>query len=170
MKIARLVGHITVVLLAFAAIAWANSIPLLTPQTAQSPQVATDVNNAINGANANIPGFPLSWSSGPETAVVTTKGGFTKLIRPTIIQSLEGSATTFTCTTNPTISLFNCGTSTTCASPVTIGTVTVTAAGTAVDGAITAANASVPGGNYIAWSTSAGACTVLDIYGTAVGQ
>lgn len=155
---------------AIASDALANSIPLLTPQSAQSPQVATDVNNAINGANANIPGLALSWTPGSETAIVTTKGGFTKLIRPTIFQSLEGSASTFTCTTNPTITLFNCGTSTTCASPVTIGTVTVTAAGTVVDGAITAANAAVSGGNYVAWATSAGACTVLDITGTAVGQ
>lgn len=155
---------------ALASSALANSIPLLTPQTAISPQVSTDVNTAVLGANANIPGIAFAWTPGAQTAVVTTKGGFTKLIRPTIIQSLEGSATTFTCTTNPTITLYNCGTSTTCASPVTIGTVTVTAAGTVVDGAITAANASVPGGNYIAWATSAGSCTVLDIAGTAVGQ
>lgn len=157
-------------LFAVGPTAMANSIPLLTPQTAISPQVSTDVNTALGNANANIPGLALSWTPGSETAIVTTKGGFTKLIRPTTFQSLEGSASTLTCTTNPTISLFNCGTSTTCASPVTIGTVTVTAAGTVVDGAITAANAAVPGGNYVAWATSAGACTVLDITGTAVGQ
>lgn len=169
MKIARSL-ILGVLSFALASSALANSIPLLTPQTAVSPQVSTDVNTAILGANANIPGMALSWSPGAQTAVVTTIGGYTKLIRPITIQSLEGSATTFTCTTNPTITLYNCGTSTTCASPVIIGTVTVTAAGTVVNGAITAANAVVPGGNYVAWATSAGACTVLDIAGTAVGQ
>ena len=167
MKIARSL-ILGVLSFALASSALANSIPLLTAQTAQSPQVATDVNNAVNGANANIPGIGFSWGPGAQTAVVTTKSGFTKLIRPTVIQSLEGSAQTFTCTTNPTITLYNCGTSTTCATPTTIGTVTVTAAGTVVDGAISAPN--VAGGNYIAWATSAGACTVLDISGTAVGQ
>lgn len=169
MKIARSL-ILGVLSFALASSALANSIPPISTATAQNPGSAIDVNNAIIGANANIPGMALSWTPGSETAIVTTKGGFTKLIRPLTIQSLEGSASTFTCTTNPTITLFSCGTSTTCASPVTIGTVTVTAAGTVVDGAITAANAAVPGGTYIAWATSAGACTVLDITGTAVGQ
>jgi hypothetical protein len=107
-----------------------------------------------------------SFAPGQLSAVTNTKGGFTKWVNASTVDNIEGSASAFTCSGNPTLTFYECGTSTTCASsPTTIGSVTVTAAGTVVDG--TVSSAAIAAGDYTAWEISAGTCTGLDIIGKA---
>lgn len=106
-----------------------------------------------------------TFQPGLVTAIVNTKGAFSKWVKASTVDNIEVSATQFTCTVNPTVSFFECGTSTTCASPTTIGSATITAAGTVVDGTVSAP--AIAAGDYTSWSVSAGTCTVLDIAGQA---
>ena len=66
---------------------------------------------------------------------------------------------------NPTIALLECGTSTTCAAPTTIGSVQITAAGTATPA--TVASAAITAGDYVAAEITAGTCAASDVYITA---
>ena len=129
-------------------------------------QLGVGTGLASSGGNINSNAESTNhFSPGLVAAVVNTKGAFTKWVKASTVDNIEGSASSFTCTGNPTIAFYECGTSATCASPTTIGTVTVTAAGTVVDG--TVSNAAIVAGDYTAWAVSAGTCTGLDIYGTA---
>lgn len=108
----------------------------------------------------------ISYQPGLLSAVNATKGVFGKFVKDSTVDNIEGSAITFSCVANPTITLTNCHADTSCAtSPTTIGTVTVTSAGTAFDGTIS--NAAILAGEYVAWSITAGTCASLDISGTA---
>lgn len=114
--------------------------------------------NAINNLV-----FPL----GPTTTLTgfTGKFGFYKVGNASTVDNILASSVDFTCSVNPTITFYECGTSTTCASsPTTIGSVTITAAGTVVSG--TVSNSSITAGDYVAAAVTAGTCTVLDIEGT----
>jgi hypothetical protein len=104
------------------------------------------------------------FSPGLVAAVVNTKGAFTKWVKASTVDNIEGSASSFTCSGNPTVTFYECGTSTTCATPTTIGSATVTTAGTVVDGSVS--SAAIAAGDYTAWAVSAGTCASLDIYGT----
>jgi hypothetical protein len=124
-----------------------------------------------NFADSGSPCAPLgkgaeqvtAFQPGLMTTISTTKGGFSKFVKASTVENLVGSAITFTtCTVNPTITFYECGTSATCAvSPTTIGSVTVTAAGTAVDG--TVSNPTITAGDYVAWAVTAGSCAALDV-------
>jgi trimeric autotransporter adhesin len=107
----------------------------------------------------------VSFQPGLVTAVTNGKGAFHKFSKASTVDNLEASANAFTCATNPTITMFECGTSTTCATPTTIGTATVTAASTVVDGTIS--SAAITAGDYVAFAITAGVCTSLDITMTA---
>lgn len=108
----------------------------------------------------------LSYQPGLLTAVNATIGVYYKASKTTTVDNLIASAVTFSCVANPTITMYECGTSTTCAvTPVTIGTVTVTAAGTATVG--TVSNPAVTAGDYIGWAMTAGTCASIDISATA---
>lgn len=108
----------------------------------------------------------ISFQPGLITAVTNTKGVFGKFVKTSTVDNIVGSAVTFTCAGNPTITMYECGTTAACnSSPVTIGSVTVTASGTAVDGTIN--SATITAGDYVAWAISAGTCTALDIAATA---
>jgi hypothetical protein len=108
----------------------------------------------------------ISFQPGLLTAVTNTKGVFGKFVKDSTVDNITGSAIIFTCAGNPTITLYECGTDTTCASsPTTIGSVTVTAAGTAIDG--TVSNPAITAGDYVAWAISSGTCTTLDVSATA---
>lgn len=108
----------------------------------------------------------ITFQMGPVAAVNATKSAFHKISKASTLDNLEVSANTFTCTTNPTITIFECGTSTTCAvSPTSMATSTITAAGTVVDGTIT--NSAITAGDYVAFAITAGACTALNIEATA---
>lgn len=109
----------------------------------------------------------MSYQPGLITTIVNTKSVFAKFSTASTVDNLEGSSQSFTCTVNPVITMYECGVSSTCASsPVTIGTVTVTAAGTVADGTVSAP--AITAGDYVAFAISAGTCTGLDI--SAVAQ
>jgi hypothetical protein len=121
-------------------------------------------------------GSPMTWGSGqPEqtisyqpglmTTIITTKSAFTKFVNASTVDNIIASTNSLTCATNPTITLYECGTSTTCASPTTIGGVQVTASGTATPATIS--SSAITAGDYVAWAVSAGTCTSLDIAATA---
>jgi hypothetical protein len=106
----------------------------------------------------------ISYQPGLLTAVNATKAAYHKFSRAVTVDNIEGSAATFSCIANPTVTVFECGTSTTCATPTTIGTVTVTAAGAVVDG--TVSSAAITAGDYVAFSMTAGTCASVDIAAT----
>jgi hypothetical protein len=115
------------------------------------------VSNAVNH---------ISFQPGLITAVTNGKGAFYKFSKASTVDNLEASATSFSCTGNPTITMFECGTSTTCASsPTTIGAITLTAAGTVVDG--TVSSSAITAGDYVAFAITAGTCVSLDVQMTA---
>lgn len=121
---------------------------------------------AATGGNGSGAEQTVSYQPGLLTAVTSTKSVFSKFVKSSTVDNIEGSAYLFSCVSNPTITLYECGTDVNCAtSPVTIGSVTVTAAGAAVDGTIS--NAAITAGHYIAWALSAGTCTSLDISANA---
>lgn len=104
----------------------------------------------------------LTWQPGTLAAVAATKAGFYKVGPASTVDNIVASASLFTCSVNPTVTVFECGTSTTCAvSPVTIGTATLTAAGTAVPGTVN--SSSITAGDYVAFALTAGTCTSLDM-------
>lgn len=107
----------------------------------------------------------VSFQPGLVTAVTNGKGAFHKFSKASTIDNLEASASSFSCTGNPTVTMYECGTSTTCATPTTIGSATVTAAGTVVDG--TVSSSGIAAGDYVAFAISAGTCVSLDVTLTA---
>lgn len=123
----------------------------------------TALSTAASGSGAEQ---TISYQPGLLSAVNATKGVFGKFVKASTVDNIEGSAITFSCVSNPTITLTNCHTDTSCATtPTSIGTVTVTAAGQAFDGTIT--NAAILAGEYLAWSITAGTCASVDISATA---
>lgn len=120
---------------------------------------------AMTWANAAPTYSYLSFQPGLVAAVVNTKSSFAKLSKASTVDNIEVSASSFTCAANPTITMYECGTSTTCAAPTTIGSATITTSGTVVDG--TVSNSAITAGDYVAWAISAGTCTSLDIAANA---
>lgn len=133
--------------------------------TGATANAGTGIGIAANSINSNA-NEHMSFQPGLITAIVNTKSVFAKFSRNSTVDNLEGSSQSLTCTGNPTVTMYECGTSSTCASPTTIGTVTVTAAGTVVDGTVSAP--AIAAGDYVAFAISAGTCTALDI--SAVAQ
>lgn len=108
----------------------------------------------------------LSFQPGLLSTVVNTIGGFNKIVKAPTVDNIEASALTFnTCSPNPTITMYNCGASTTCSGPTTIGTVTITTSGTVVNGSVS--NSAIAAGDYIAWAITAGTCVALNLAATA---
>ena len=124
----------------------------------------TGLSTSTNTVSSNAV-YQLSFQPGLLTAVVGTTAVYSKVSKASTVDNLTGAAMQFTCGTNPTITMYECGTSTTCASPTTIGTVTVTASGTATVG--TVSNAAITAGDYVGWALTAGVCTTLDISANA---
>ena len=107
----------------------------------------------------------LTFAPGLLTSLLNTKGGFTKIPFASTVTNISVSAISFSCVSNPTITLYECGSSASCATPTTIGSATLTAAGAAVNGTIS--SASVAAGDYVAWAISAGTCVSLGATATA---
>jgi hypothetical protein len=107
----------------------------------------------------------VSFAPGTVTSISNTKGGFSKFSYAATVDNIEASALAFTCSGNPVVTLYECGASSTCASPTTIGSATVTASGQVFDGSISAGT--ITAGDYIAWALSSGTCTSLDLIATA---
>lgn len=107
----------------------------------------------------------VTYQPGLLTAVNATIGVFKTFVKASTVDNLVGSAVTFSCVANPTVTLYECGTSSTCATPTTIGTVTVTAAGTRFTG--TVSSPAIAAGDSIGWAITAGTCASIDIAGNA---
>jgi hypothetical protein len=139
---------------------------------ATGPTIASPTFSGTASGNGTIPNAMLvagalnhiSYQPGLLTAVNATKAAFHKFSKASTVDNIEGSAATFTCAANPTVTVYECGTSTTCASPTTIGTVTIAAAGTVVDG--TVSSAAIAAGDYVAFAMSAGTCASVDLSAT----
>jgi hypothetical protein len=111
-------------------------------------------------------GQTISFQPGLLTTIVNTKGAFAQIVKASTLDNLIGSSITFTtCTTNPVVTLYNCGSSTTCATPTTMAEATVTASGQAFSASLS--STAIAAGDYVAWAISAGACAALDVSGTA---
>lgn len=111
-----------------------------------------------------VPTEHISFQPGLLTTLNATKAAFHKFTKASTVDNIEGSANTFSCVSNPTITVFECGTSTTCGTPTTIGTVVVTTAGTVVDGTIN--SAAITAGDYVAFAQTAGTCASADLAAT----
>lgn len=116
--------------------------------------------NLVSSATEHV-----SFQPGLVTAVTNGKGAFYKFSKASTVDNAEASASSFSCTGNPTVTMYECGTSTTCGAPTTISAVTVTTAGTVVDGTIS--SAAITAGDYVAFAISAGTCISLDVQLTA---
>lgn len=105
----------------------------------------------------------INFQPGLLATIVNTKGNCIKFVKATTVDNIEATAITFsTCSPNPAVSIYECGVSSTCASsPTTIGTVTVTAAGTIVDG--TVSSPTISAGDYVCFAISAGTCVAINI-------
>jgi hypothetical protein len=118
-----------------------------------------DVTNTAQGEQT------INFQPGSLTAVTNTKGGFNKFVKSTTVDNIEVSALVLSCSVDPTVTLYECGTSPTCANPVVIGSATLTGAGRVADALVS--NAAVGAGDYVAWALSAGTCSQLNIAATA---
>ena len=134
------------------------------------PQLLGDLNTLILELNASLPGINFSWNTGDQTAIATAKTGFTLVPRPTTVDTVTASAQSATCSGDPSIVVYECGTSTTCATPTVIARATMTsvAAGTAYPG--TLSSTSIGAGHYIAFATNAGTCSASNISVNMVGH
>lgn len=136
----------------------------LDRQVAAGTGITTSVSGGVATVNSSAEST-LSFQPGLLTSVTATVGVFGKMVKASTVDNIIGSAYIFSCISNPTITMYECGTSTTCATPTTIGTVTVTAAGTAFTGSIS--NAAITAGDLVGWAVTAGTCTSLDISANA---
>lgn len=90
--------------------------------------------------------------------------GYTKVVKASTADNFTASALTFTCSGNPVVTMYECGTSATCASPTTMGTATVTSQGTAVNASIS--SSAIGAGHYVGWGVT-GTCSGISLYGNA---
>lgn len=136
---------------------------------------------AWNALGANVPSLTINGDSaitaGPRAFIQADTGNLTsivasgqydpvKVVKAGTVENIVATASAFTCTGNPTITLEDCGTAAgACASPTALGSATVTAANTSVDGTIT--SATITAGHYLVWETTAGTCTALNISASA---
>jgi len=130
------------------------------------PTAGTGITNASGTFNSNAV-YQIPFQPGTLTSIAGTISGFSKVSKATTVDNITGSAYLFSCIANPTVTMYECGTDASCTSPAPtpIGTVTVTAAGTAVNG--TVSSAAITAGDYVGWALTAGTCTSLDISANA---
>lgn len=107
----------------------------------------------------------VNYQPGLLTAVNSTVGVYGNFVKASTVDNIIGSAITFSCVSNPTVTMYECGTSITCTSPTTIGSVTITSAGTAFVG--TVSSAAITAGDYVGFTTTAGTCASIDLAVTA---
>jgi hypothetical protein len=119
---------------------------------------------AISGSNLNSNAVTFIDFPAVLTTTMSGKAGFYKVSKASTVDNIEFSALSFTGTT-ATITLYECGVSTTCSAPTTIGTATITTSGTVADG--TVSSASITAGDYVAWAVAAGTFTAVSVQGTA---
>jgi hypothetical protein len=117
-----------------------------------------------------------AYSNAPEMTLSGTVSGLSlssavwiasgKTTRALTVENLEAGASVFSvCSPNPTITLYDCVADATCAtSPVSAGTVTITAANTTADGT---SLGTIPAGHYWLLKITAGTCTSVSLWANA---
>lgn len=128
--------------------------------------VSADIpNNAANtsgsaGSLSGPVGASFSVSVGSTSLAGTDFLGVFKTTTAITVANIEAAAGALgTCSTNPTITFYDCGSSASCTSPTTIGSVTVSAASTVTNG--TVSSASVAAGHFVVGQLTAGSCVTL---------
>ena len=104
-----------------------------------------------------------------QLAGIVSNGQYFAVETPVALSLLNfvATAASFTCATNPTLTLEDCGaTAGTCASPTALASVTLTAANT-ITASTTTFPVAVAQGHFLVVETTAGACTVLNVTGSA---
>lgn len=118
--------------------------------------------NTIGGVGGYMPFSTGALVTLPSNAVVGS--GLTSSAQT--IKTITAQASVFTCTGNPTLTLFDCGTSSSsCSSGTSIGTATLTGANSIVTGSFTPYALALS--HYWAWLVTSGTCTALNATGTA---
>lgn len=144
---------------------WASpgSIGSTTPNTGAFSALTVGGNSIIASGHGFIP-----FATGQLAAIVASGQYFAGETPVALsLQNFVATAAALTCTTNPTLTLEDCGTSAgTCASPTALASVTLTAANTITSSATTFPVA-VAQGHFLAVETTAGACTILNATGSA---
>jgi hypothetical protein len=128
-----------------------------------TPAVAINGDTAITaGPRAFMP-----FATGQLAAIVTSGQYFVgQLVKSGTVENFTATAASFTCATNPVLTLEDCGaTAGTCSSPTAIANVTLTAANTITTGTIT--SGTLAAGHFFVVETTAGVCTVLNASGSA---
>jgi hypothetical protein len=140
----------------------ANGSPRFWIDQSNNTHIAGSLTLPNGSAFSNAPEFALIGSS-PSVAIVTLNAqyGGGKLVRAATVENFVGTASTFTCSSNPTISIIDCGTSAgACTSgTTTLASVTLTAANTQTDG--TVSTPGIAAGHYWSIQTVSGSCTAL---------
>lgn len=125
------------------------------------------INVSVSGNTVNVSatfagnGAFIYFAPGAQTSISSSNFyNPIKVVTNGVIDNIVGVAPSFTCTVNPVITLEDCGTTTACASPGAMATVTLTAANTLTVGTIP--NPSLIAGHYYVWEVPAGTCTALN--------
>jgi hypothetical protein len=112
----------------------------------------------VDAGGGAISYIPLT--TGPLVAISGTAFGFTKIKNASTLVNVVASALSFTCSGNPTITIYECGTSATCSGGTLMASATLTAAGTAVNPSLS--STAIAAGHYIAADITGGTCTNLN--------
>lgn len=110
----------------------------------------------------------LSFSTGYITSVASATGpaAFAKVITQSTVDDVTASSgTVYACTATPAVHLLECGTSPTCATPVTMASISVTGANIAYGA--TVITPTITAGDYVAWVVRGGSCSSINLRGTA---
>lgn len=142
-----------------------SGLGTMATQNSGSVVITGGTITGVTGLNGSGAVQSITYQPGLLTAVNATIGVYNTFVKASTVNNIVGSAVTFSCVSNPTITLYECGTSSTCATPTTIGTVTVTAAGTRFTG--TVSSSAVAAGDSIGWAITAGTCASIDIAANA---
>jgi len=142
-----------------------SGIGSMASQNSNNVNITGGTISGVSGLNGSGAELSISFQPGLITSISNTKGAFNKFVKASTVDNIVGSAIAYSCVGSPVATLYECGISTTCASPVTIGSVTISGSGTATPGTIS--NAAIAVGDYVGWAISGGTCVTLDMAATA---
>jgi hypothetical protein len=123
----------------------------------------TDLPSSSENPHSNAE-WTANFSSGRILHINGNPGSFIRVVRASTVDNITLSAVSFT-GTSITVALYECGTSATCASPTTIGSGSLTSAGTAVT--VTVLHSAISAGDFIAWAITGGKMTDANIFAAA---
>lgn len=121
-------------------------------------QSGNNLNSSAETIDTFAPGFVSS--------IVNTKVGFTLWNATSIVDNVVGSAQSLTCTGNPIVTFYECGTDATCGSPTGIAAVLLSSTGRAFPASAISAQ-TISAAHYTAWAVSSGTCVALNMQAKA---